>query len=98
LRSRYEDSHIEDALLLKKVVLGQEITKAAAIFKAEREKGGCTSLRDLALKGEDLEMLGFAKGPDIGRALDFLFDRVIEDPEKNNKETLLSLAKGLLKY
>ena len=49
------------------------------------------SLKDLAIRGEDLMAIGI-KGPMLGKTLNYLLSLVIEDPEKNQRETLLSLS------
>lgn len=52
------------------------------------------SLRDLAVDGYDvMEALGVKPGPVVGRALRFLFERVLEDPDLNDREELLKLLK-----
>jgi tRNA nucleotidyltransferase (CCA-adding enzyme) len=47
----------------------------------------------VALSGDDLMKSGFKQGPEIGRKLSELLDYVIENPEENNKSTLLKLFK-----
>ncbi len=49
-------------------------------------------LQDLAVNGNDLLDIGFKPGRVIGLLLKDLLDIVLDDPEKNNRETLLSLA------
>lgn len=53
----------------------------------------CTSLKDLAINGHDLIEVGFKEGREIGRVLNALLERVIEDPNINNYEALILLAK-----
>jgi tRNA nucleotidyltransferase (CCA-adding enzyme) len=50
------------------------------------------SVGDLAIDGNDLMDLGFHAGPAIGETLRRLLDVVIEDPSKNQRDTLLALA------
>jgi putative nucleotidyltransferase with HDIG domain len=51
---------------------------------------------DLAVNGDDLiAELGLTPGPRIGRVLDELLDRVINDPALNDRATLLLLARSL---
>ena len=55
------------------------------------------SLRDLKIDGDDLKSeLGMAEGPQMGRVLNALFERVLDDPELNTREALLALAKAEL--
>ena len=50
------------------------------------------SVADLAIDGSDLMELGIPAGPAIGETLRRLLDVVIEDPSKNQRDTLLELA------
>jgi tRNA nucleotidyltransferase (CCA-adding enzyme) len=47
----------------------------------------------MAINGNELLELGFFQGRIIGEILDYLFERVIEDPKLNNKESLLELVR-----
>ncbi len=50
----------------------------------------CVSLSDLAVNGSDLIKAGISPGPALGEKLKELLDLVLEDPECNTKEYLLS--------
>lgn len=53
--------------------------------------------RDLAINGHDLmNQFQLKPGPKIGQVINQLFELVLENPELNNKETLLLEAKKLL--
>jgi hypothetical protein len=50
----------------------------------------------LAIDGRDLiETLGVAPGPEVGRILGLLFDRVVDDLSLNERRRLLALATEL---
>ncbi len=66
---------------------------AARAVKAVLRSGECFSLRQLAVSGDDLAALGL-QGPALGEMLDFLLDYVIDYPDNNRRELLLSLAAG----
>ena len=70
--------------------LGEGKTRAV---KAVLSSGECFSLRQLAVTGQDLIALGM-KGRAVGEMLDFLLDYVIDYPDNNRRELLLSLAAG----
>ncbi len=54
-------------------------------------------ITDLAINGHDLiESLGMKPGRELGTVLAQLFTIVLEEPEKNTRDTLLALAKELL--
>ncbi len=57
-----------------------------------RIKSDPVQLKDLAIKGNDLIEIGF-EGKQIGFILDKLLDHVIENPQSNQKETLILIAK-----
>ena len=48
----------------------------------------------LDINGKDLIEIGFKEGKIIGETLDYLLDRVMEEPALNQKEILRDLAKG----
>lgn len=51
--------------------------------------------RRLAIDGDDLQReLGLAPGPEIGTLLERLTELVLDDPSRNERATLLALAKG----
>lgn len=52
----------------------------------------CVSLKSLAVNGSDLIALGMKPGKDIGEALQKLLEIVLEQPERNTKEELLTEA------
>ena len=49
------------------------------------------SVADLKINGKDLIELGVKPGPEMGEILRSLLDKVLEDPELNNKDTLISI-------
>lgn len=50
----------------------------------------CLSLKDLAVKGQDLIAAGMKPGKEIGSTLERLLNLVLENPECNTKEYLLT--------
>ncbi|MCI7443185.1 MAG: polynucleotide adenylyltransferase, partial [Clostridium sp.] len=53
----------------------------------------CFTIKDLAIDGRDLIALGIKPGKDIGIILNKLLDKVIENPNLNNKEVLINMIK-----
>lgn len=47
--------------------------------------------KQLEIDGKDLIELGYKQGKQIGEILDFLLEKVLEDPELNKKELLIEL-------
>jgi len=54
------------------------------------------SLHDLAIDGNDvMRELGIPPSPDVGRILNALFERVLDEPALNTREKLIELAKAM---
>ena len=68
---------------------GQSLKELRAVLRS----GECFSLKHLAVSGDDLLALGL-RGRALGEMLNFLLEYVMEFPENNRRELLLSLAGG----
>ncbi len=66
-----------------------------ACYREIREAEECVSLRTLAVNGKDLIAAGLQPGRELGDILKQLLDEVLENPEKNEKDYLISRAKEL---
>ena len=56
----------------------------------------CLTLGELAIGGKELATLGIKNGPELGRILNLLLDRVIDGELPNELETLINEAEKLL--
>ena len=64
--------------------------------EAERAARHALDLSGLAVDGDDLRAsLGLPAGPEIGRILQSLLERVVADPAMNERERLLELARHI---
>lgn len=54
-------------------------------------QGQCFSLKDLAVNGQDVIAAGVAPGPEVGRALSKLLERVLSGEVPNERKILLDL-------
>lgn len=70
---------------------GKEVSSLRASAERFVSRGDCVRPCDLAVDGTALASLGFS-GKEIGTCLASLFDAVLRDPQKNTKDTLLTLA------
>ena len=62
------------------------------IYEEIVSKKECVSLKELDINGNDLRKVGIAPGKQMGEILHFLLEKVIEEPEYNEKEKLLELV------
>ena len=62
----------------------------------ELVSGAPVNLADLAVDGNDLIEIGLPSGPLVGLMLEELSAQVIEDPARNERETLLAEARELI--
>jgi len=72
------------------------IGRIEEIYLQLLERNSCLKLKDLAINGEDLISMGFREGPEIGRTLSELLDRVLRDPCLNDREILKKMASEIL--
>lgn len=57
------------------------------------ERGDCIAMKNLAVTGKDLiNELGMKPGKELGEVLNNLFERVLDEPELNERGALLQLA------
>jgi poly(A) polymerase/tRNA nucleotidyltransferase (CCA-adding enzyme) len=62
----------------------------------EIERSSAFSPSDLAIDGTDvMKELGIAPGPEVGRVIRAVFERVLDDPDLNTRERLLALVHDL---
>lgn len=67
-----------------------------ALLETEQKKMIGPKYGRLAISGDELIRLGFKPGPAMGKLLKEFEELVIEDPSKNERETLIELAKAAL--
>jgi tRNA nucleotidyltransferase (CCA-adding enzyme) len=73
-----------DLLVIRK---NSDLEAAVAVIKRRNDP---LTLKDLAIKGDELIKAGVRAGPDVGDTLLRLLDEVLEDPTRNTREYLLS--------
>ena len=89
----------EKLIKLKTITAPQDITFFKSIAETARgivSGGECYSLNDLAVSGGDLINIGVPHGKEVGRVLAALLDKVMAEPDLNDREILLRLAADLL--
>ena len=80
-----------DALCLHSWIQG-----ARKIWEQIIDNQDCYSIRQLAIKGEDVIEMGVKQGKQVGEVLNFLLAKVMEDPSKNEKEYLCHQVKEFM--
>lgn len=68
----------------------EELFRLQSIYASILEQQDCISLRNLAVTGRDLIEVGMSPGKEIGITLEKLLEIVLENPQNNTKEYLLS--------
>lgn len=68
----------------------RQLNEVEEIYKDIIEKGQCVSLKTLAVSGKDLIQAGMKPGKEIGDKLGDFLELVLDNPELNTKEELLS--------
>jgi tRNA nucleotidyltransferase (CCA-adding enzyme) len=59
------------------------------------DKKECYLIKDLHINGKDLISIGMKPGKELGNTLEQLLEKVIKNPELNDKETLLEIAEKI---
>ena len=95
LTVQYADTMAQSGFCRKEKI--QRITEVEACFKEILESNQCISLKDLEVTGQDLIALGLKPGPQIGQLLNQALDQVLEEPEKNERNYLLSFIDTIIK-
>ncbi|MBE5939433.1 MAG: CCA tRNA nucleotidyltransferase [Lachnospiraceae bacterium] len=70
-----------------------DVCQVRKIYNEIIKNGDCLSIGDMQIKGSDLKEIGIEPGKAMGEVLGKLFDMVLDNPEKNNKEELIKKAK-----
>lgn len=87
---------IADAMAQNKRYLEERIVKfdnIKRIYNNIKRENQCLNKRTMAINGHDLILLGMTPGKDIKNMLNYLFECVLENPELNNKQKLIDIAK-----
>src|SRR5438874_5270964 len=71
------------------------VSRLSKVVESIRAAKDPLTLQDLAVNGNDLIAAGVRPGPDVGEVLQRLLAEVLEDPQRNTKEYLLSRVEGL---
>ena len=70
----------------------KQLAEKEVIYRNILRRGDCFAVKMLAVNGRDLLGAGIPQGPMLGAVLERLVERVIDEPELNDRERLLALA------
>ncbi len=70
----------------------ENLKKWQQLYQEIMDKKQCVSLKTLAVTGSDLISIGMKPGKELGEVLQCLLEQVLENPDYNRKEWLLSQA------
>ena len=74
-----------------------DVDKLEQEIKAELERRPPFGLQDLAVNGRDImEIFQIPQSPLVGKVLNFLLEKVLDDPNDNNRENLIEMARSYL--
>lgn len=72
--------------------LADKLENVAAVYDTIISRGDCLSIGELAVNGNDIMALCKVKGKEVGKILNELFEVVLTDYTKNNREYLIKYA------
>ena len=70
----------------------ENLRQVRALYEEILRKEECVSLKELALTGKDLMELGVPQGKQLGMILQQLLEDVLENPQHNTREYLVTLV------
>lgn len=70
----------------------ENLRQVRALYEEILRKEECVALKELALTGKDLMELGVPQGKQLGMILQQLLEDVLENPEHNTREYLVTLV------
>ena len=95
---RYLEMRKADILAQSNYNRAEKLDNTQELYKLYKEilvRDECTSLKQLAITGNDLLQNGVKQGKGIGETLNLLLEEVIDDPHKNTREYLLKKVREL---
>ena len=63
------------------------------LYDRVMQQEDCLTVRDLDISGQEIMALGVSQGPEVGRILEILLEKVLDTPEWNQKEILLQMVR-----
>ena len=86
---------IRQLLVVRRAKGAGDTAALASVLDQVLADGVCFSIREMAINGRDLMVLG-AKGKKVGECLAYLLELLLQESIPNEREALLAAAKGYL--
>lgn len=93
LKVQEADKRAQNPEYLEKRLI--ELENIRNIYREITDSKQCVDIRSLAVDGNDLMELGYARGKLLGQTLNKLLKLVLEDPALNTREQLLDIAQKI---
>ncbi|MGB8455464.1 MAG: CCA tRNA nucleotidyltransferase [Anaerocolumna sp.] len=75
----------------------KNLSQAKVLFREIQANEECVNLKMLKINGKDLIKIGHKPGKAMGDTLDWMLERVLENPNLNEKQTLMDMARKHLR-
>lgn len=75
----------------------ENIDRIEELYYEIIDEDQCFSLDRLEISGKDIVDLGVRPGPEVGELLNAALNKVIDEPESNRKELLITYVKNIMK-
>ena len=105
LFAQFGKKNTQRMMLLKKTLLSEEhkdyqriqVQIEEKLLKEELKRNHPVRLSEIAINGNDLINMGLSEGEKIGDILKIVFEKVLINPENNDKDYLIKLVQDIIK-
>lgn len=70
------------------------LEEARTLYQGVLDRGECVNLKEVNINGNDLIAMGMKPGRQIGEVLAYLLEQVLENPNLNNRDILIDMARA----
>lgn len=70
------------------------LNRLEELYDIVTQRGDCLNISDMAVSGKDLIACGVERGEAIGEGLQMLFEKVLNEPDLNDRDKLLAIIKS----
>lgn len=88
---------LAEGLFNIKAAFGADVSAARELLREVLDKKPCLKLGNMAVSGRDMLALGVEPGPEVGRMLEELFEKLICGELENDAAALLTYAEAMIR-